>query len=99
MYSLADSKKATAAALVQRALGSGPRSKRGIVAGGKLTSLLGDAEVEASATGFSASYTDAGLVGVCIAAPPKLIADVIILVLMHSVHNILNLYIVIVSKS
>jgi hypothetical protein len=73
--SLADSKKAAAAALVQRALGAGARSKRGINAGSKLLSALGDADVEANASGFSASYTDTGLVGVYLAAPPKRIAD------------------------
>ncbi|OXA56462.1 cytochrome b-c1 complex subunit 2, mitochondrial [Folsomia candida] len=69
--SLSDPKKATAAALVHRALGTPSRVCHGLAPNSKLTTALGDNDVKAAAVGFSASYSDSGLVGVYIAAPAK----------------------------
>lgn len=68
---MSDPKKATAAALVHRALGTPSRVCHGLAPNSKLTTALGDNDVKAAAVGFSASYSDSGLVGVYIAAPAK----------------------------
>jgi predicted Zn-dependent peptidase len=69
--SFGDTKAQIASALVQRALGSGPRTKRGLNLGGKLSSVVsGDLNLKAGVTTFSTNYTDSGLVGVFIAATP-----------------------------
>ncbi len=73
---LSDPKKATAAALVQRALGARPRIRGGLSPNSKLYPALGDGDVKTTAVGFSASYSDSGLVGVYLVAPPKRIEAV-----------------------
>jgi ubiquinol-cytochrome c reductase core subunit 2 len=66
-----DPKRATAAALVHRALGASPRICGGSVSGGKLSAAVGDSDTKATVMGFSASYSDSGMVGAYIAATPK----------------------------
>jgi len=68
--SLLKPKDTVTSALVQRALGSGPRTKRGVNAGGKLTAAVGDSADNASVTAFSVNYSDSGLLGVVIASTP-----------------------------
>jgi len=69
-----DYKKMATAALVQRALGSGPRTKRGMNLGGKVAAAVGgemdELSTKAAATTFNASYSDSGITGVFIAATP-----------------------------
>ena len=60
-------KDVIASALAQRVLGSGPRTKRGL-GGGGLAAVTKDTPVESAASGFSASYSDSGLLGVFITA-------------------------------
>lgn len=68
----ANQKNIIASALVQRALGAGPRTKRGMNAGGKLSAVVagGDLNQKASVTAFSSNYSDSGILGVYIAATP-----------------------------
>lgn len=60
------------AALVHRALGSGPRTKRGLNSGGKLSAATsGDGvSLKASSSAFSSNYSDSGILGVFITATP-----------------------------
>lgn len=67
---LNDRKSALVGAVVQRALGSGPRTKRGNNSGGKLS---GANSVQSSASGFSASYSDSGILGAYIIGTPNAI--------------------------
>jgi len=60
-------KEQIAAALVHRALGSGPRTKFGF-GSGKLNAATKDTKKESVASGFSTSYSDSGLIGVFIYA-------------------------------
>jgi len=61
-------KEMVAAALVHRALGSGPRTKRGVNSSGKLVAATKATPLESVATGFSTSYSDTGLLGVFLIA-------------------------------
>jgi ubiquinol-cytochrome c reductase core subunit 2 len=66
-----DHKNLVISALVQRALGCEPRTKRGLNAGGKLCAIVGgDVSQKATATAFNVNYSDSGLLGVFIAATP-----------------------------
>lgn len=66
-----------AAAVAQRVLGAGPRTKRGLNLGGKLAaSVVSGNDTKISATAINASYADSGLLGIVVASTPKLIADV-----------------------
>jgi predicted Zn-dependent peptidase len=61
-------KEMIAGALIQRVLGSGPRTKRGVNSSGKLIAATKATPLESVATGFSTSYSDSGLVGVFLIA-------------------------------
>lgn len=74
---LNDAKGQIASALAQRILGSGPRTKRGLNASGKLlTTVVSGNETDVSATAINANYSDTGLLGIVVAAGPKLIDTV-----------------------
>jgi len=73
MANLSETEKAKnmlIAGVLHRALGAGPRTKRGANAGGKLISAIAESGDSAAVTGFNASYSDAGLIGAVIAATP-----------------------------
>jgi ubiquinol-cytochrome c reductase core subunit 2 len=65
---LSKPKDVIAAALVHRALGVGARTKRGMNPGGKLDTVSRNTPKESLAAGFSASYTDSGIVGAYLVA-------------------------------
>ncbi|OXA56309.1 cytochrome b-c1 complex subunit 2, mitochondrial [Folsomia candida] len=70
--SFTNQKNFITAALVHRALGSGPRTKRGLNSGGKLSAATsGDGvSLKASSSAFSSNYSDSGILGVFITATP-----------------------------
>jgi len=57
--------------MVQRALGGMTRTKGGVISNSKLAAAVGESNTTATASGFSAGYSDAGLVGAFISASPK----------------------------
>lgn len=77
---LCNQKEALAFAVLQRVYGVGPHTKRGLNSSGALSKAvsgsLGDAPFAVSA--INASYSDAGLFGVFLAAPAKCICEPIV---------------------
>lgn len=69
-------KDVVTSALAQRALGTGPRTKRGLNRSGKLSAAIADCSDSASVTAFNVNYSDSGLLGVIISANPSVVEKV-----------------------